>query len=167
MGWTFPCYNTRVEIIDFLTSPTHWAPHKLLMHRLVGSNLWTLYEDQGIKQIALFLIAFERGHGYGYKDIHENAGPCHHNCPRTFIEAASPTSDPFAVDFRKRALAFSTAQKAAPEPIPGLVVSIQETQYTLVSSLGRKGWKVIRNDTQTHYRMTSRQLKECLMQLAK
>ena len=67
------------------------------------------YDENGERIYVTAIVCLVRwnpkaadGHIFGYKDMDENSGPCEDACPRSVLRLLSPTSHPWALDWRRR-----------------------------------------------------------------
>jgi hypothetical protein len=162
MGWSFACSprHGKKELVQQLRDQTRFSPgYKMLKSQVVGNHFWYLMETpDGRTTIGLDLMAGggHQGMGWGYKGIHEEMGPCEHDCPLSYLEQASEPVG-YAIEWRQEVRAYHAKRKAA-KPHAGLVVEYCGNRYMLVSSAGpRKGWRVIGADGAT-YRMRAKQI---------
>lgn len=99
MGWYFG-YETKAELIREVTreSRNEKTRHTVLAKAVRGNNLWTVMEIEDFttgkmfRIIVLFLIQGGAG-DWGYKDISEDMGPLEVNCPLSYLDMASPSSE--------------------------------------------------------------------------
>ena len=66
------------------------------------------YDENGERIYVTAIVCLVRwnpkaadGHIFGYKDMDENSGPCEDACPRSVLRLLSPTSHPWALDWRR------------------------------------------------------------------
>lgn len=93
MGWSFTYQQSRRELIAQRTQSesSNGIVHKCLKHCTSGNVLWTVWEitgpgEQVQRYIGCDLLARQRGHGWGYKDMCESMGPSYYSCPLAYLE---------------------------------------------------------------------------------
>lgn len=136
---------------------------RILEHRVIGRRLWFLAEQRageraGTKWIGLTLIDC-RGGEAAVKAMDESCGPCHYDCPLSFLDRADPPVGTYAPAWRAQVRAFHAARRLKRRSIgPGARVELAGCVYVLHRSLGRRGWEVRRESDGVTFRMTARQL---------
>lgn len=101
MGWTFTPSFDKKRLVAERTDRTVKRfkgmdgadiETQVLDHSLRGNHLWKLvsYTKDGKHEIyiALDLLAYDKRHGAGYKDMEEASGPFVYDCPLKFLERA-------------------------------------------------------------------------------
>ena len=94
MGWLFTQDATRQDVIDELVAPYENVDSRTdtLGHSARGNQLWVVREQTdkatGLKQryIMLNLLGFNKGYGWGYKNMDEGMHPYFYNCPLKFLD---------------------------------------------------------------------------------
>lgn len=166
MGWTYMTRRDfdRTAMIKHIKSESFWAPATPIKQRVVGNNVWTLYQHNGRKAIELTLIASGGTDcGYGYKRIDEADGPNEVNCPQSLIDQADAPRPPHANIWREQVKAFHALKAATPEPETGMRVVYDGIDYRLHSPAGKSlGWYVVRCDDGALQRMKGHQLARAL-----
>ncbi len=71
----------------------------------VAERGYTPNQDGSYVFAAVILTSVENGE-WGYKDMDETCGPAVHQAPRSILALLSPTTHPFAVDWRARCRAW-------------------------------------------------------------
>jgi hypothetical protein len=92
MGWDFTKGATKQDIVERRTQDS--GHYKCLAHRLVGRNLWTVWETLNEPEtkrfIGLDLLDKDRNFGWGYKDMTEAMHPYYYDCPEEFLQMVPP-----------------------------------------------------------------------------
>lgn len=101
MGWTFTPSFTKADLVKertdraikrFTGTGGAEIETEVLDHSLRGNRLWKLvrYKKHGKEEvfIALDLLAYDKRHGAGYKDMEESSGPHVYDCPLKFLDRA-------------------------------------------------------------------------------
>ncbi len=99
MGWTFTPRYTKADLVKERTDRTvkrytstdgaqmEW---EVIAHSLRGNHLWKVVRykknDKEELFIALDLLAYDKKHGAGYKDMEEESGPYTYDCPLKFLD---------------------------------------------------------------------------------
>lgn len=168
MGWSFAMQDVgRKAHIESLTNQRHFSNGYVpVAHRVVGSHIWQLVQrPDGTKHITLDLIAKERGGGWGYKSLDEDAGPYHYDCPVTLLDRADPPATASAEAWRAKVYEFADRQKRLKREMqtlkPGSVIVVGPCQYTLLEGLGRSGW-IAKDQYGACWRLTARLIKSNL-----
>lgn len=94
MGWLFTQDASKADIIRELTRPEDNATQRrqTLTHCVRGNVLWAVVEITAKQQarrerfIVCYLLASERGYGWGYKDMTESMHPYYYSCPLKYLE---------------------------------------------------------------------------------
>lgn len=167
MGWLFSCNHDhdKKACLSELRRPSRFAPGcELLKSSVVGNNHWYLLKcPDGRIDIGLDLMASGYPeHGWGYKDICEEMGPCEVNCPIGFLSLASEPRG-YAVEWRKRVVEYHERRKARPKPTPNMVVEYGGHKYRLLNVNwrgARSGWDVLGLEDGRSYRMRAHQLSK-------
>lgn len=147
MGWTtmYAPKDERAEILSLLVWPDS-APFtaEVLKLNKVGSlrfaavkftpkpgeelraslkSSYEVAEDGSVTWCAIFLTNRYRGE-WGYKDMTEDMGPVPPHCkaPASILKLLSPTTDEYALSFRKRCEAWNNR----PRPKPGQTIKTAE-----------------------------------------
>lgn len=115
MGWLFSeRWLERKELIKHLVENKGGA--KVLKHCTVGNNLWLVYEhDDGKRSVGLCMMKGPHGVSknytgmdkdwWGYKDVHETAGPYEISCPVSYLEMCTAPESQWAYEWRQRVYA--------------------------------------------------------------
>ncbi|MFA0809313.1 hypothetical protein [Microbulbifer epialgicus] len=141
MGWLFG-WDSKKDLIQHLETNGFYSPgYKLLRNSLVGNNHWSLLErPDGTVTISLELISVSEGK-WGYKDLCEDMGPTHVNCPITFINLASPSQSKYAKEWRERVHSYHEHKRNRPKYANGQIWNIYGKEYRLDKKAEkRKGW---------------------------
>jgi len=167
MGWSFSCdtnYTIADQLADFRTPGRHYSAHyKLLRSVRVGNHHWALLEDtrNGHHTISLDLMKGPNrrlGEGAGYKGMSEDWGPYYYDCPLSILDNARAPETETAYKWRQKVREYHAARKSHKAALkPGVTVKYGDAAYTLIQSLGRKGWEV-RGPHDCIYRMKATQL---------
>lgn len=102
MGWLFTRGQTRADLIQRLTKPEEGdkSSYRTLAHCTKGNVLWAVQEvvfkqgnprfEAGAPQrfIGCYLIAPQKGFGWGYKDMEESMHPYYYHCPLAYLDMA-------------------------------------------------------------------------------
>jgi len=94
MGWLFIQAASKADIIHKLTSPEENAERRreTLAHCVRGTVLWAVVEvtfkqeKERKRFIACYLLACERGYGWGYKEMDESMHPYYYSCPLKYLD---------------------------------------------------------------------------------
>ena len=181
MGWTY-FYDGR-KTPDIIRAEFHRAPvpgertgFEIIDHAMYGSTWYGIIKvtPQGTGQTpepepyhvgAVILTKRVRGE-FGYKDMDENMGPYHTDCPARILDALdrlSPAPSANAFEWRSKCRARLASKAAKRAYAPGMVVTYGGKDYRLVRPAGaRKGWDVLCPDN-WNYRMTARQLSAAIL----
>lgn len=134
MGWLFTNGSTCKSQIAELTKG--WdsgiredgtrSVRKVLAHCYRQSNpgngvLWTVnhivsYDKDGkvvknLQVIGCDLLQYQRGYGWGYKDMDETCGPNEVNCPLSYL-AMSTVNDGYAAEWKQRVREYHAKKQA-------------------------------------------------------
>lgn len=96
MGWQFTYDAAKADIIRDLTTPEEnetrrWEP---IAHCVRGNVLWMvieityLQEERSKRFIACYLLARQKGCGWGYKGMDESMHPYYYSCPLKYLDLA-------------------------------------------------------------------------------
>lgn len=109
MGWTYARFTprTKTEAAEFLTRELLGNTGRALAHAWHGSTLYAaIQEDDGTTWGLVVLTKTNRrdpdGFCFGYKEMSEDMGPYHIDCPPRILDLLTPTSSTFAQDWRAR-----------------------------------------------------------------
>lgn len=164
MGWNVG-WNSRVEIIGYVTSPSHFSVgYTLIKSSIVGNNIWSLVRrPDGSTMISLDLIRSFREKGsteWGCKGIDECSGPYEVNCPLALLDAADAARGEHAVAWREQVREYHAKRKARSRYVAGQFRRYGDDVYRLTTpSVSRRGWIVVAIDTGNQYLMSHRQLR--------
>jgi len=159
MGWTFG-WHSKEELVAHLER-AGMVPHRLLKSVVKGSRHWFVaeYERQDgttTRYIGLNLLQ-KSGGEWGYKDLDETMGPCEVDVPLSWLDLVPDRPEyQHSIAWRARVRAHYAVKAAMPRKTAGAKVRLGVSLYTLEESLGRKGWRVLREDGMV-FRMTARQ----------
>lgn len=153
MGWSFACDTSqgKKQLIERLRRPSRFGDNnKLLQACTVGNHHWYLAKTTWPDGTAVTWIGLDllqgggRTSGWGYKDMDESCGPCHYDCPISYLDKASePTGH--AIEWRRKVRAHHAAKKARPEYAAGQVWQFGQHEYRLSApSRKRRGWLAVR-----------------------
>lgn len=67
------------------------------------------------------------GYTFGYKDMTENMGPCERRCPKTILELLTPTTEEYAIGWRKDCWERINKKATAPKVKAGDWVKFAQT----------------------------------------
>lgn len=170
MGWTYSNHwPTRAKLLEYLRAPERFAGHaRLLKSSAVGNHHWYVIELQdGRRVVCVDLMAGGgRRHGWGYKDLGEDAGPVACDCPLSLLAIAGEAAGG-ASAWRERVRDYHRRRALRPKPSAGLVVRYGDRRYRLLEpASARRGWRVLCLDDGGTYRMKARQLSAALDELA-
>jgi hypothetical protein len=108
MGWSFECGASKEKIVADLLKP--WTPNEKIVSCVAlkskltkegaYSVLWVLWEQvtneylvtdfrKTEKFIACYLLALDKGYGWGYKDMCASMGPYYYSCPVEWFSEVS------------------------------------------------------------------------------
>lgn len=153
MGWIF-LYDcpTKADLIRHLIRPSIWEKdgveyvHRTIKHTVVGSDLWTVYERSvgGViewRYVVLYMMAKDKGVGWGYKDVDESMGMYQVNCPLSYLDGLSDPPCEYSREWREKVRAHHAqraAKRAAAKALqPGDIVTIYGNEYTVYEVLPR------------------------------
>jgi hypothetical protein len=123
MGWLFSSrWLERKDLIAHLVENKGGA--KIIKHCCVGNNLWMVMEhEDGKRSICLVMMRgpHNAGKGYtgsdkdwwGYKDVHETAGPYQLSCPESYLMMCTAPENTYAYEWRQRVYARHARLRAA------------------------------------------------------
>lgn len=94
MGWLFTVDASKADIIRDLTAPEENESRRweTIAHCVRGNVLWAVIEitykqeHRRKRFIACYLLARQKGYGWGYKDMEECMHPCYYSCPLKFLD---------------------------------------------------------------------------------
>lgn len=140
MGWTFTHGQSRAELIRLRTQgwdETDGTKYRCLDHRVVGNNLWTVFEKQSPhphvpteRTIVLFMMQ-KSGESWGYKDIPEECGPYELSCPLQFLDMVPLPESPFAAEWREKVRKYH-ARVNQPITIGQEIMLLDGKRYTVL-----------------------------------
>lgn len=114
MGWTFCPTQTLPDLIAERLREKRWTSEdgrnfndKVIASSKRGNNLWyvverTVNDGEPYRFIALDLLAYDRHHGAGYKDLCESMGPSEKNCPLKFFDLVPVPDGEYGKGWRER-----------------------------------------------------------------
>lgn len=165
MGWNVG-WKTRDEVIEHVTSPTHFSVgYELIKTHITGNNVWSLVRrPDGSTMIALDRIKAFREKGraieWGYKGMDECSGPYEVNCPLSLLNAADAPRGEHAASWRQQVREYHARRKARPGYSAGQFWRYGDAVYRLIAqSLSHRGWVVMAVQTGNQYLMSHRQLR--------
>lgn len=166
MGWLFG-WDTRKQLADHLLNDNGL---KTIKHCFKGNNIWAVQEytypdshanaGQTVQFIALYLIkgpVFGRGHlrdGWGYKDMDESAGPCHYNCPISYLDMV-PDPGGYATEWRAKVREHHAMSSR--KFVQGQRIKLYDKEYTVGVARPHGGYTIW--DYDHPYRITRSQIK--------
>jgi hypothetical protein len=111
MGWLYTQGQSKEELVrDCVSGGAHPTGFNALAHSLRGNQLWVVFENEtstvvekGFRFIALYLLASEKGYGWGYKSMDESCGPYYFNCPLSYLDMVPEPPKTTSSDFDWRA----------------------------------------------------------------
>lgn len=166
MGWTVG-WRSRREILDYVTSPSHYTNgYELVLRRIVGNNIWCLVRRPDNRTtITLDIIRVFRMKGqpveWGYKGEAESYAPFEINCPLSLLNAADETTDENASTWRMQVRKYHAERKARPAYSAGQTWRYGNSDYRLITpSLSRSGWIVKAVGAENQFFMNHRQLRD-------
>jgi hypothetical protein len=108
MGWDFTQGATKSDIVEQILTLGADDGRQVspIAHKVVGKNLWVVWQDGEERVLVLYLLDRHAGFGWGYKTITEAMGPYETNVPAEFLALATHQT---STAFRERVRA---AQKA-------------------------------------------------------
>jgi len=125
MGWLFmrsiaPRHTPR-EYLDAQFTHTSATMTRTVLRsavvkmRTYYAALEILRPDQPREVVGIVgLIKYSKrereGYVFGYKDMSEDMGPCESECPVAILDLLTPTTNEYALDWRKRCRAFAEQQ---------------------------------------------------------
>lgn len=169
MGWSFNMDRSQEKEQFVAELNRDFSPgYECLEHRVVGNHLWQLIKrPDGKKFINLYLMSRGNGrhgkgcsdHGWGYKGITEDMGPCYYDCPLSLLDKADPV-DGHSAEWREKVRAHHAAKKDRKSALgPDKVVEYGGNKFRLVRPAGpRKGWVVVGIADGLEYRMRAHQV---------
>lgn len=115
-------YYAAVEELDLQTGARRvWAAvFKITMVRVSREDSW--------------------GHNFCYKDMDESMGPYQTNCPERILKLLTPTEYEHAISWREACWKRINDAKARPKLKPGMKIKLGDVTFTLLESLGQRGW---------------------------
>lgn len=171
MGWLFSTrWSTKAELVHHLCNPKE-ANYTVIKSSVVGNHHWMIIEGkegsslgEGKRLICLNLLQSGRGDGWGYKDISEDMGPYHYDCPSSFLSIAGPPINETARDWREGVRKHHEQKKAlkATPLTEGMALKYGPAEYQLQTNRGRKGWEVRRTTDSKLFRMTCQMINQAL-----
>jgi len=138
MGWLMTQGQTREELIAHLTreqtgeNGTTWTT---LRHSARGNVLWAVIERREPsgkveRFIGCFLMASERGYGWGYKDMDCCMGPAEVSCPLSYLKLVPAHDGSYCEAWRKRVRDAAAAKREqgrkAAALAPGQTIRLRE-----------------------------------------
>ena len=161
MGWSFACSpnHGKKELVKQLRDKTRFSlGYVMIKSTVVGNHFWYLMQTpDGRITIGLDLMAGggKQGMGWGYKGIHEEMGPCEHDCPLSYLDQAS-APEGYAIEWREEVRKYH-ANKV--KPASGLYISYGQHVYRLDKPFApRRGWWAYRIDDGSPWRLKAKQI---------
>lgn len=120
MGWTF--YNShfnkngkidrKAECDKLNTWDNENSKGRILKSAMKGSTYYAALEhtDKKTNTIEVVGLVFltssdlKNGCNFGYKDMTESMGPGYYDCPLSIIKLLSPTTNEYAIEWRKKCI---------------------------------------------------------------
>lgn len=170
MGWDFyrdPAIGKK-QLVESLRRPSRFGEtRELLKACTAGNHHWYLVRDKATGEVWIGLDLLQGGgpgSGWGYKGMTEHCGPCYYDCPISYLDQASPVTEGYAVEWRRKVREHRADKKARPTPAAGQVVRYGQHEYRLLEPLApRRGWWVVRVSDGVRFRMTARQLAQAVI----
>ena len=107
MGWSFMDQQSRKGLIVHLTrsEASNGVARQCLRHCISGNVLWTVWEvtepeEKVRRYIGCDLLACQRGHGWGYKEMCESMGPYYYSCPLAYLDMVPVANEEWRVQVR-------------------------------------------------------------------
>jgi hypothetical protein len=181
MGWSYTCGAGKQEIVDDLTRTWEGGniQSETVARSVVGNHLWYVIEhtrkddDSKERFIALSLLGYNKGCGWGSKDMAEESHPYYYDCPLKFLDMAPPASEEWREKVRVYHEKKRERRRSGPieegktyllqrvaEPFKGQTVKIVRVQKTGRTGKGRRYSGVINGN---QYRILAKQIGEEVM----
>lgn len=139
MGWLFTKDATKQEIIHDQTKGWETPDRivKCIDYSLRGNTLWIIFEalfkaDFKIERfIVCDLLKYEKGYGWGYKDMDESCGPYYYDCPLKFLKMVPDNGiNHINHEWRQKVYAFHEEKKGKKDNLLALKQNYQQAQKT-------------------------------------
>lgn len=144
MGWSYSCDTSfkKKDQIERFRSPGQFTNWTLIDSRVVGNHFWGLLENGGQRTIWLALMSGGgKRMGWGYKDMSEDSGPYHYDCPLSLLDKCTAPANENAAKWRELVRQYHAKKKARPPYAKGMVIKIGSTLYRLDEPWApRRGW---------------------------
>lgn len=162
MGWLFTHGATRRDIIDDLTrdQSKDGRVFRTLRKCLRGNTMYALHESgpEGETQKWLCVYMLQRDTiGWGYKDVDESMGPCHYDCPTSYIDEADEPPNEYARQWREECRKRAAA-RASRKPKTGESWRLSNGRTYRIVSLRPLGGVDV--ETGRRYRVPRKMLRE-------
>lgn len=156
MGWTFTHKPQHISAKQFIESNVLTWTSTTHKYRVIDGGVVkfrTYYGAVERTEIAtgksvvfavVILLHYVRNdyHNFGYKELDESMGPNVAECPPRILDLLSPTTDPVAHAWRVRCLKNIGNRKIKLNITVGSVLKYGGRDYTVLQSLGRRGFSV-------------------------
>lgn len=112
MGWTYTHKEKGVSLKDFFQK--EFSSLEILA---CASTLTTAYmaartrDNEVVALVCLIDYRGDSGCNFGYKDMDETQGPCESQCPERILALLTPTTQEYALGWRKRCYGYHEARK--------------------------------------------------------
>ncbi len=158
MGWTYTYKPKGVPVTEFLIDRgVLWWTGETARYAVLDSALIRMRElyvaiervddRTGERKVfaGVILIDFKPKdeYNFGWKDMGEDEGPYYYDCPEKILKLLTPTDNEHAKGWREACWKKVHAKKARPKIKEGVVLRYGGRDYTVVKTLGRKGYEVV------------------------
>lgn len=113
----------------------------------------------GIREVfaVVILLSYYKNQDYnfGYKDMDETMGPVQSECPARILSLLTETKNEYAKEWRQRCWDRINMKKNRPKIVKNNVLKYGGKEYTVLETLGRRGYSVVCEGIQ--YRMRTSQ----------
>ena len=114
MGWTYRHVNSPVRRAEECRSEIS-DKYEILKDALIGSTWYAAlrHKETGKVHAAIVLTEVDNGdhYNFGVKFMDENMCPFYYDCPESILSLLSPTTEEYALEWRKKCHEIATAKK--------------------------------------------------------
>ena len=129
--------------------------YAVLNRNTVYAAVETVVKADGSREVwaAVILFRFNRRE-YMYRNMEESMGPCEIACPKRILELLTPTTNEYAVKWRKKCWDFINSRDFEMKPGLVLVNRYHEYKLTIIEPYYGRRWKCKYSDNSTVYQMS-------------
>lgn len=120
MGWLFSKNQSKQELIKkrLQSHENDTIKWEYISHSIKGNCLWKILKHTNKltgevkKVICLDLLSYQKGYGYGYKDMDETMGPCYYSVPVSWFKMVACPDAHYAKLWRENVISHNDEKKA-------------------------------------------------------